>query len=220
MRSCRTAPCADNSIVTDPPYRIVSERLVIRCWEPRDATLLKEAIDSSLDELRPWMVWARSEPQPLSEKVALLRRFRGQFDLGRDFVYGIFDGRESEVVGGTGLHTRDGQDAYEIGYWIRTGRTGSGLATEAAAALTRVAFELCGVDRVDIRVEPDNLPSITIPRKLGFVEEGTLRRRLPGPADGEPRDVTLFALFRDGYAGSPASSTTLEAYDAAGSRVL
>jgi len=206
--------------VTDPPYRIVSERLVVRCWEPRDAPLLKEAVDSSLDDLRPWMPWAHMEPQPLSEKVALLRRFRGQFDLGQDFVYGIFDSDETKVAGGTGLHTRVGDDAYEIGYWIRSSHAGQGFATEATAALTRVAFELCGVDRVEVRVEPGNAPSIAVPRKLGFAEEGTLRRRLPAHEDGAPRDVTVFALFLDDFAGSPAASSTLEAYDAAGARVL
>lgn len=103
----------------DPPYRIVTERLVIRCWEPADAPRLKEAIDSSLDELRPWMPWARSEPQELSEKVALLRRFRGQYDLGADFVLGMFDADERDVVGGTGLHKRRGAGAVEIGYWVR-----------------------------------------------------------------------------------------------------
>ncbi|MGI8886006.1 MAG: hypothetical protein ACR2G9_03745 [Gaiellaceae bacterium] len=57
--------------MSDPPYRIVSERLVIRCWEPLDAPLVKEAIDSSLEHLQPWMPWARAEPQELSEKVDL-----------------------------------------------------------------------------------------------------------------------------------------------------
>lgn len=204
----------------DPPYRIVTRRTIIRCWEPRDAAGLKEAIDSSLDHLLPWMEWARSEPQPLWEKVALLRRFRGQFDLGRDFVYGIFAPDESEVVGGTGLHTRSGEDAFEIGYWIRAGRAGQGLATETTAALTRVAFELCGVDRLDIRVDPENAASLPIPRKLGYVEEATLRRRLPPHQDGVPRDVTHFALFRDGFSESPAARAPLEAYDSTGTRVF
>ncbi len=48
-----------------PPYRIRTERLTIRCWEPRDASLLKDALDSSLDHLRPWMPWALEEPRPL-----------------------------------------------------------------------------------------------------------------------------------------------------------
>ena len=125
-------------MASGPAYRIVTERLVVRCWEPRDAALLREAIDSSLDELGPWMPWAKHEPQTLEEKVILLRRFRGRFDLGEDFTYGILLRDESEVVGGTGLHTRGGEDAFEIGYWIRTSRVGEGLATEATAG-TRIA---------------------------------------------------------------------------------
>jgi RimJ/RimL family protein N-acetyltransferase len=206
--------------MTDPPYRIVTERTVVRCWDPRDASALKDAIDSSLDDLRPWLAWAYAEPKALAEKVALLRRFRGRFDLGREFVYGIFTADESAVLRGTGLHTRSGDDAFEIGYWIRSGHAGRGLCTEATAALKRVAFELCGVDRVEIRVDPENGASLAIPRKLGYVEEATLRRRLPPHGNGAPRDVMHFALFRDGFARSPAASILLHAYDALDDRVL
>jgi RimJ/RimL family protein N-acetyltransferase len=202
--------------VTTPPYRIVTERLVLRCWDPHDAPLLKEAVDSSLDELRRWMPWAKHEPQTLAEKVVLLRRFRGRFDLGEDFTYGIFSRDETAVVGGTGLHPRVGQDAFEIGYWIRTSRVGAGLATEAAAALTRVAFELCGVDRVEIRVDPENERSRAIPVRLGFGEEATLRRRLRYP---EPRDVVVFTLFAEELASSPVAAIELEAFDASGAPV-
>lgn len=189
---------------------------MVRCWEPRDAPLLSAALEASLDDLRPWMPWAAEEPKPLADRVALLRRFRGQFDLGTDFVYGIFERDESAVVGGTGLHTRSGADALEIGYWIRSERAGVGLATESTAALTRVAFELCNVERVDIRTDPANVRSRAIPQKLGYVEEATLRRRLAYP---EPRDVVVYSMFRDDFAGSPAASAALEAYDVTGESV-
>jgi RimJ/RimL family protein N-acetyltransferase len=203
----------------DPPYRIQTARLVIRSWEPGDAPLLADAVDASLDDLRPWMPWAHEEPKPLSERVELLRHFRGQFDLGQDFVYGIFTPDESEVVGGTGLHTRRGVEALEIGYWIRTSQTGHGFATEAAGALTRIAFEVCGVDRVEIRVEPANARSVAIPRRLGFAEEATLRLRLRF-AESAPRDVVVFTLFRDAFAAGPLTTVPVEAHDAAGDRVL
>jgi RimJ/RimL family protein N-acetyltransferase len=208
-------------VSVDPPYRVVTERLVIRCWEPRDAPLLKDAIDSSLEELREWMPWAHAEPQPLEDKVALLRRFRGQFDLGQDFVYGILGADESEVVGGTGLHRRVGDDAFEIGYWIRSSQAGSGLATEATAALTRAAFEICRVDRVEIRVDPANERSAAIPRRLGFGDEALLRRRLPAFGEQtESRDVRVFSLFRDQLAATPCAAAPVEAYDALGTQLL
>jgi len=200
---------------------VVTERLVARCWEPTDAPLLKEAVDSSLEHLRPWMPWARDEPQTLPQKVQLLKAFRSQFDRGENFVYGLFSADESEVVGGSGLHPRAGDSiSLEIGYWIRASAVGRGYATEASAALARVGLEVCGADRIDIRVDPANERSAAVPRKLGFVEEARLRRRLISVPGEEPRDAVIFSLFRDGLSGSPVAAAQVEAFDAAGTRVL
>ena len=204
-----------------PPYRIESERLVIRCWEPRDAPLLKDAIDTSLDHLRAWMPWAHDEPQTLDDKVDLLRLFRGRFDAGEDFVYGVFSADESEAVGGSGLHTRAGEGAFEIGYWIRLSAVGRGLATEVVSALTLVAFAVCKVDRVEVRVDPENERSLRIPRRLGFVEEARLRRRLPARAPGRPRsDSLVFSMFEAEFEASAVAETAVAAYDAAGRKLI
>ena len=203
-----------------PPYLIRTERLTIRCWEPRDAPQLGEALESSLDHLRPWMPWANHEPTPLDERVDRLRRFRGMFDLGQNFIYGLFTRDESEVVGGSGLHPRIGDGALEIGYWLRASRIGEGLAREATAALTYVAFRVCEVDRVELRIEPQNARSLAVPRALGFVEEGTFRRRLPAGTDGVPRDMALFSVFRDDFASLEMSRMAVEAFDALGRRLL
>ncbi|HEY8074090.1 MAG TPA: GNAT family protein [Labilithrix sp.] len=201
-----------------PPYRIETERLVIRCYEPRDAALAKDAIDSSLDHLRLWMPWTESEPQTLEEKTTLLKSFRSQFDLGDNFVMGIFSADESEQIGGTGLHPRGDPGGLEIGYFIRASATRQGHVTESTAALTRVGFEICEADRIEIRIDPENEASLGVPRKLGFVEEATLRRRLPGRAGGPPRDVTMFTMFREDF--DPSIAPVLRAFDAAGERVL
>jgi RimJ/RimL family protein N-acetyltransferase len=200
------------------PYRIETERLVIRCWRRDDAALLKEAIDSSLEHLREWMPWAYGEPQTLEEKTALVEAFRAQFDAGENFVYGIFSPDESEVLGGTGLHARVGPGGLEIGYWVRADATRRGIAFESSAAVTRAGFEVCEADRIEIRIEPRNEPSLGVPRKLGFIEEATLRRRLPGRKGAPLRDVTIFTMFREDF--DPALAPTLRAFDAAGSQVL
>jgi RimJ/RimL family protein N-acetyltransferase len=204
-----------------PPYRIETERLVVRCWDPRDAPLIKEAIDSSLDHLRPWMPWAQSEPKPLAETVNLLRTFRGRFDLGEDFTYAIFSRDERQVLGGAGLHTRAGDGAFEIGYWIRASHARQGLVTEAVSALTRAGFECCEVDRIEIHVDPENVASRGVPVKLAYVEEATLRRRLPPKTTGTPRrDEVVYTMLAEDYPSSPAASCGVAAYDAAGTRLL
>jgi RimJ/RimL family protein N-acetyltransferase len=143
-------------------------------------------------------------------------RFSRQFDTDQDYVYGIFSRDESGGLGRDGLHKRHGEDAFEIGYWIRESRAGEGLATEASAALTKVAFEISGVDRVEIRVDPPNERSRKVPVKLGYVEEATLRRRLePGQ-----RDVVIYSIFADGFAGSPSASCRGGGLRVLGGRIL
>jgi RimJ/RimL family protein N-acetyltransferase len=206
-----------DGLVADPPYTIRTERLLLRCWEPRDAPALGEAITASLDHLRPWMPWAHAEPVALDDRVALLRRFRGDFDLGRSFVFGVLDPDGTRVLGGTGLHPRAEPGTLEIGYWIRADSAGRGYATELTAALARVAIEHCGAERVDIRVDRDNHASLAIPRRLGFTEEATLRCRLEPGADGVRRDAVVFSLFAEELAASPAGAARLlECRDAAG----
>ncbi len=58
-----------------PPYAIHTERLRIRCPEPRDAPLLREAVDVSLDALRQWLPWGREEPRPVLDAAWALEQF-------------------------------------------------------------------------------------------------------------------------------------------------
>jgi RimJ/RimL family protein N-acetyltransferase len=201
-----------------PPYRIETERLVVRCYEPRDASLTKDAVDTSREHLRPWMPWADNDPITLEQQMELLRVFRSEFDAGENFAYGIFSADETEQVGGTGLHPRIGPGGLEIGYFVRASATRQGYTTESTAALTRVGFEIAGADRIEIRIEPRNDASKGIPRKLGFVEEATLRRRLPGRGDGPLRDVTIFTMFREDF--DPAIAPGLRAFDALGRQLI
>ena len=200
------------------PYRIETERLVIRCYDPADAAGVKDAIDSSLDHLRPWMPWVESEPQTLEEKTDLLKSFRAEFDMGRNFVYGIFARDESEVLGGTGLHPRLEPGGLEIGYFVRASATRQGIVTESTAAVTRAGFEVCGADRIEIRIDPDNEASFGVPRKLGFTEEATLRRRLPGRQGGPLRDVTIFTMLREDF--DPSLAPNIRALGARGEQLI
>jgi RimJ/RimL family protein N-acetyltransferase len=204
--------------VPGPAYRIVTSRLVIRCYSPADAPLLLSAVTESLDHLRPWMPWAEGQPPSLGSELALLRRFRGNFDLGKDFVYGIFNPDETRVLGGTGLHTRMGADAREIGYWIHKDFINQGLATEVACALTKVAFEIDGVARVEVHCDPANARSAAVPRKLGFTHDATLRQRL-AQSDGSYRDTMIWSLLKAEYPSTPAVKAQIEAYDGAGRRI-
>jgi len=204
--------------IAKPAYRIETQRLVLRCWEPKDAALIQVAAGASKEHLLPFMPWAVDEPQTVEQKVELMRRFRGLFDRGEDFVYGIFNQDESRALGGSGLHTRLSGNALEIGYWLHKDFINQGYATETSAALTKVAFEIYHVDRMEIHCSVENLASAAVPRKLGYIHEAT-RRRL-AYANGKPSDSMIWTLFADEYPNTPSASAAIHALDAIGNSLL
>ena len=106
---------------------------MLRCYDPEDAPLLKDAVDRSLEHLRPWMPWTPDEPEALDTVYERLRGFRGQFDLDENYVYGIFSPDDSRVLGGTGLHTRLGRGRARDRLLDRRGRDRPGLRDGADA---------------------------------------------------------------------------------------
>ncbi len=205
--------------VATPPYRIETERLVIRCYDPADAALLKDAVDRSRDHLWEWMPWTPEEPEELSVVVDRLRMFRAQFDLDQNWIYGVFTRDESRLVAGTGLHPRGGPGSLEVGYWVAADAVRRGIATEVTAVLARVAVEICGVQRVDVQIDPANEASLGVPRKLGFTHEAMLRRRLdPKRGGGKRREAMLFTLLAEELPASGCMRFPYEAFDAAGNR--
>ncbi|HNT25701.1 MAG TPA: GNAT family protein [Anaerolineales bacterium] len=205
--------------IPGPAYQIFTHRLLLRCWQPTDAAQLGAVIEANITHLLPWLNFAADEPRPLEERIGMLRRWRGNFDLGQDFVYGVFSRDGKNILGSTGLHTRQGIDTREIGYWIDQGHANQGLATELSAALTKVAFEIDHVRRVEIHCDVLNQASAAVSRKLGYRHEATLHARTTDH-QGRPREMMIWTLFADEYSASPSAKAEIEAYDVVGRRIL
>ncbi len=199
-------------------YRIETERLVIRCYQPEDAAMMHSSITDSIDHLRPWVPFAREQPRELSWMISTIRSFRGQFDLGQNAVYAIFDKDETEQLGGTGLHNRIGRDAREIGYWINVRHVNQGYATEAVSALIKVAFDIEQLLRLEIRCAPGNLASRRIPERLGFQHELTLKDHFTD-LEGKPMDTMVWSLSKRDYEDSPLKAVALRAKDFMGKEI-
>lgn len=159
----------------------------------------------------------KDEPKSLYETAAWLRKNRANFDLDEDCRYAIFDLDEQTLIGETGLYTRVGKGAREIGYWINKQSEGKGYASEATMATVKVAFKIDQVNRVEIHCAPENAVSAAIPAKLGFTHEATLKRRFED-SDGGIQDSMIWTLFAEEYPNSPASSIQITAMTASGQK--
>lgn len=82
----------------------------------------------------------------------------------------------------------------ELGYWIAEPSWGKGYVAEACHAVLALTFAEYGPERMQARVIDGNSASARVLAKLGFQEEGTLRRSLL--RRGRLEDVRMFSLLR------------------------
>lgn len=84
----------------------------------------------------------------------------------------------------------------ELGIMIGdAGLRGRGVGTEATALLCRYAFDDLNLERLWLRVEAGNQAAQRLYSRLGFLEEGRLRRQ--AYVGGDYRDVILMGLLRE-----------------------
>jgi RimJ/RimL family protein N-acetyltransferase len=191
-----------------PFYRLQTDRVIIRCYEPTDAPTMSETILRNHEHLIPWMPWAIKDQHTVPFCLDLIRKFRGSYDLGTDYPMGVFDLRNGQYIGGTGLHLRAGAGALEIGYWIDERLARQGFATHVAATLTKAAFEYTSVHRMNIHMQVGNIASERIPERLGYRREGLLRQAFP-LSQGKFADIHYFTLLREEYDASDLKSMAL-----------
>lgn len=91
-----------------------------------------------------------------------------------------------------------------IGYWVASSVTGGGVATAALALGVDHCFGPVSLHRVEATVRPENAASRAVLAKVGFREEGLLRRYLD--VDGAWRDHLLVAITVEEVDGSAAST--------------
>ena len=148
-----------------PPRQIETARLLLRAFEPSDVAAFAAMIDDNREHYSAFIpFYVEGDP---AERV---ERYRSNFESGEGWVYAAFDG--DRMIGGGMLFPRIGPGALELGYQLRRDATGRGYATEIAARLLEIAFEVCGADRVEAHIDPDNAASIAVARRLGLQETG------------------------------------------------
>jgi ribosomal-protein-serine acetyltransferase len=171
-----------------------TDRLVLEPIGPGHADPMWEATEASLQELRGWMLWAVDATREGTETFAA--EAEREWNEGTGFHFSIL--QEGGLAGALGLEVRAPINRIgEIGYWIRSDRTGQGLATEAAEAVVAFGFEVLGLYRIELRAGVANRASQRVAEKLGFHMEGTLRKGCPGGP--EPYDCYLYGLLLEDF---------------------
>ena len=170
--------------------------ILVRPLELTDDQSLFEAVRESLPEVSPWLGWCH-ENYSIDEAREFLRS-RAEKSLGDEwYSFGVFDRSNGErFLGGVGLNFINRVHQFgNLGYWVRTSRTGSGVASRASRLVGRFGFEELGLHRIEILAAVSNLASQRVAEKIGAAREGVLRKRLL--IRGEPQDAVMFSLVHE-----------------------
>jgi ribosomal-protein-alanine N-acetyltransferase len=148
----------------------------LRVWEPEaEGTWAERFTPMAWPVLCSGLRATARRGQALPFVITLDGRFAGQLTLGN-------------VVRGS-------LRSAWVGYWVESGAAGGGVATAAVALSVDHAFGPVGLHRIEATVRPENAASLRVLAKLGFRDEGLLRRYLE--VDGAWRDHRLLAVTRD-----------------------
>ena len=88
------------------------------------------------------------------------------------------------------------QNAY-LGYYIGAQYSGQGHMTEAVELMLRYAFEHLRLHRLEANIQPGNVASIALVKRLGFLREGYSRRYLK--ICGRWRDHERWAIIAEDW---------------------
>ena len=84
---------------------------------------------------------------------------------------------------------------FQGGYWVEPTYWGKGIASSALLLVKDFLFHECHAERIQALVEPDNIASIRVLEKCGYVREGLLRQFYDSKRRGLI-DVVMYAAVR------------------------
>ena len=153
-------PLADDTITLEP----LAQRHV-----PVFQTLVLE------DDIRRFtMVPTRPDRHFAANWVA---RYERGWAEGSRAGFAILGG-DGAIVGFAGIFGLDDPGAEgEIGYLVAAEARGQGIAGRSVALLTRWGFDELGLERIELRIDTDNVASARVAERAGYRLDGVLRSK-------------------------------------------
>ena len=179
--------------ITLPGPPISDGVVSLRAWTPADVPWIVEACQDP--EIPRWTF----VPSPYGEQdgrefIVLAAR---ELASGQTAKLAVVDARHGERLGASGLVVIDwDRNAADAGYWVAAGARRRGVASRALVLVTRWAFDVLGLDRLELRPRPGNVASCAVPRQAGFTPNPSRPVISRLECDTLP-DTMFYALRRD-----------------------
>lgn len=172
------------------------DELIIRPLSTGDAAIFYQLIDR--ERARIAMYFPTTTGRCTDERQCSLyvHELVAQASAGRAAVHLVFTANSPTPAGLVMLKSFDHLvRKCEVSYFVAADQQGRGIATGALAWAVDEAFRRFNMQKVFLRIDPDNLASIRVAEKNGFAREGLLRADFRA-SDGRLLDVIHFGKLR------------------------
>ena len=147
-------------------------------YSESDTEELYCVISESAEHLRSWMPWLHSSYSINNTRI-WVNQCIDDWNKLIAFRYVIRNKTSNEILGAVGLERIvHAHRIAELGYWVSSKVKNCGVATSAGKLAIIQAFETHGINRIEINVLPDNIPSNKVALKVGGLLEGSFRNKL------------------------------------------
>jgi RimJ/RimL family protein N-acetyltransferase len=164
-----------------------TERLVLRPLSAGELDALHRISNEPNVRLYLW------DGEQVSEATieGLIAQSDRKFSEEKIGLFGVRVRGREDLLGFCGFARLEGMEEPELWYELTQKAWGRGIATEAARACVRYAFEKVGMDRVIAGANAPNTASLRVIQKLGMKYLGNINARAP--------EEPYFALYRDDF---------------------
>jgi [ribosomal protein S5]-alanine N-acetyltransferase len=173
---------------------IETERFILRPIRVDDA---KDMFEYAGDAQNLQFVWFPRHTDVASSVKAIEDHFLTRVERGIPEAYCVVVKPEMKMIGTVDIHTVRFNDVGEIGYILNKRYWNQGIASEAVQILISVMFHHCGFQRIEIQHNAENIASLRVIEKAGFICEGTYRKRKYEPELGHRSDYHFYGINLD-----------------------
>ncbi len=161
-----------------PDIQLSDGIILLRPPMEEDASAIYDAVIESLSELHPWLDWA-TPAYDKSATLRLLEHFQQAWENSTAFQFVITGLPDGEYLGSCGIDGIDHKnETCNLGYWVRTGRAGKGIASRAVRLAARFAFQSLKLKRAEILAAAGNIASQRTAQKAGAHFEQLMKGHL------------------------------------------
>lgn len=151
--------------------RLTDGSILLRPYRRSDAVTVYEAVRESLAELSLWLPWAHAD-YSIKESRKWIEYCADTWAKGIEYNFAITDDGSGYYLGGCGLNQVNLAARFaNLGYWVRSSRTGEGIATAASVLVLRFGFDELGLNRIEIGAASSNKASLRVAEKLEAARE-------------------------------------------------